>query len=223
MSFQNTLGALGPSSPWPYAVAAATNLTIGKPVARLAGAGEKALKAADEGQSLMPILPKGNDCPRTSNRRRAWMDRPYLPIATFFLACLVCSAGLSSSILAADPEPLPPANAQASAETALGLGDLEQMALERNPTLFQEATQIGISRAKALQAGLYPNPTIGYQGELIGGKNEAGRSTAGEFQGGFIQQEIVTAGKLRLSRAKYEQEARAAEIQAMAQQLRVVN
>jgi len=105
----------------------------------------------------------------------------------------------------------------------LGLGDLEQMALERNPTLFQAATQIGISRAKALQAGLYPNPTIGYQGELIGAKNEAGRSTAGEFQGGFIQQEIVTAGKLRLSRAKYQQEARAAEIQAMAQQLRVVN
>ena len=105
----------------------------------------------------------------------------------------------------------------------MGLGDLEQMALERNPTLFQAATQIGISRAKALQAGLYPNPTIGYQGELIGAKNEAGRSTAGEFQGGFIQQEIVTAGKLRLSRAKYQQEARAAEIQAMAQQLRVVN
>ena len=107
--------------------------------------------------------------------------------------------------------------------TVLTLESLEQIALQRNPTLVQVATQIDISRAKALQAGLYPNPTIGYQGELIGAKNEAGRSTAGEFQGGFIQQEIVTAGKLRLSRAKYQQEARAAEIQAMAQQLRVVN
>lgn len=109
------------------------------------------------------------------------------------------------------------------AATSLTLATLEQMALERNPTLVQVATQIDISRAKALQAGLYPNPTIGYQGELIGAKNGAGRSTAGEFQGGFIQQEIVTAGKLRLSRAKYQQEARAGEIQAMAQQLRVVN
>ena len=106
---------------------------------------------------------------------------------------------------------------------SLTLAALEQMALERNPTLVQAATQIDISRAKALQAGLYPNPTIGYQAELIGVKNGAGKSTPGEFQGGFIQQEIVTAGKLRLSRAKYQQEARAAEIQAMAQQLRVVN
>jgi cobalt-zinc-cadmium efflux system outer membrane protein len=69
-----------------------------------------------------------------------------------------------------------------------------------------------------LQAGLYPNPTVGYQGELIGAQG-----TAGDFQGGFIQQEIVTAGKLRLSRAKYQQEAYQAEIQATAQQLRVVN
>jgi cobalt-zinc-cadmium efflux system outer membrane protein len=106
---------------------------------------------------------------------------------------------------------------------ALTLTDLEQIALQRNPTLAQAAAQIDISRAKALQAGLYLNPTIGYQGELIGARNEAGRSTAGDFQGGFIRQEIVTAGKLRLSRAKYQQEARGAEIQALAQQLRVVN
>jgi cobalt-zinc-cadmium efflux system outer membrane protein len=97
------------------------------------------------------------------------------------------------------------------------------LALQHNPTLAQAAAQIDMSRAKALQAGLYPNPTIGYQGELIGARNEAGRPTPGEFQGGFIRQEIVTAGKLRLSRAKYQQEARAAEIQAFAQQLRVVN
>jgi cobalt-zinc-cadmium efflux system outer membrane protein len=106
---------------------------------------------------------------------------------------------------------------------ALTLSDLEQIALQRNPTLAQVAAQIDISRSKALQAGLYLNPTIGYQGELIGVKGSTGKSTAGEFQGGFIRQEIVTAGKLRLSRAKYQQEARAAEIQAMAQQLRVVN
>lgn len=118
------------------------------------------------------------------------------------------------------PETLPPA---ASAKETLSLADLEQVALERNPTLVQAAAQIGISRAKALQAGLYPNPTIGYQAELIGVQGPTGRSTPGEFQGGFIQQEIVTAGKLRLSRAKYQQEARAAGIQAMAQQLRVVN
>lgn len=102
--------------------------------------------------------------------------------------------------------------------TSLTLGDLEQMALQRNPTLVQAAARIDISRGKALQAGLCPNPTIGYSAEQIGVQG-----SAGEFQGGFIQQEIVTAGKLRLSRAKYQQEAYQAEIQATAQQLRVVN
>ena len=105
----------------------------------------------------------------------------------------------------------------------LTLTDLEQTALRFNPTLAQAAAQIDASRAKALQAGLYPNPTIGYQGDLIGVKGPTGASTPGEFQGGFIQQEIVTAGKLRLSRAKYDQEAREAEIAAMGQQLRVLN
>jgi len=115
--------------------------------------------------------------------------------------------------------PMPKMVTQSAAPLGpLGLDDLEQIALQRNPTLAQAAARIDMSKGKALQAGLYPNPTIGYQGEQIGAQR-----SAGEFQGGFIQQEIVTAGKLRLSRAKYKQEAYQAEIQAMAQQLRVVN
>jgi cobalt-zinc-cadmium efflux system outer membrane protein len=98
------------------------------------------------------------------------------------------------------------------------LTDLEQMALAGNPTLAQAAAAVDASRGKARQAGLYPNPTIGYVGEQIG---IAG--TAGELQGGFVQQTIVTAGKLRLSRAKYNQEAYEAEIWALAQQYRVLN
>jgi outer membrane protein, heavy metal efflux system len=43
------------------------------------------------------------------------------------------------------------------------------------------------------------------------------------LQGGFVQQTIVTAGKLRLSRAKYNQEAYEAELLATAQQFRVLN
>ncbi len=141
------------------------------------------------------------------------------------LGCLAWTVGLVHSTCAQEHAPgkTPHAMPKAEVAPALGLAELEQLALQRNPTLAQAAAQIDISRGKALQAGLYPNPTIGYQGELIGARNEAGRSTAGEFQGGFIRQEIITAGKLRLSRAKYQQEARAAEIQAMAQQLRVVN
>jgi cobalt-zinc-cadmium efflux system outer membrane protein len=100
----------------------------------------------------------------------------------------------------------------------LALADLEQLALQHNPTLAQAALQVEAARGKAQQAGLYPNPTVGYAGELIGTKG-----TAGDFQGGFVQQTIVTAGKLRLSRAKYSQEAVEAGWMSVAQQLRVLN
>jgi len=116
---------------------------------------------------------------------------------------------------AADPVPAIIAIPDASPFT---LGGLERIALERNPTLAQAAAKIDISRGKALQAGLYPNPIVGYEGEQIGAAG-----TAGERQGAFIQQEIVRGGKLRLSRAKYTQEAYQAELQALAQQLRVIN
>jgi cobalt-zinc-cadmium efflux system outer membrane protein len=113
--------------------------------------------------------------------------------------------------------PAPPA-AKPAETGGLTLEALEQMALERNPTLAQAAAQIAASRGKALEAGLWLNPTIGYVGDQMGAQN-----TAGELQGGFIQQTIVTAGKLRLSRAKYRQEAVEGEIVAMGQQLRVAN
>lgn len=99
----------------------------------------------------------------------------------------------------------------------LRLADLEQMALQSNPTLTQAAARIEAAQGMALQAGLYPNPTVGYEGEDIG------RGREGERQGVFIEQEIVTAGKLRLSRAKYQQQVVQAEIQAQAQQYRVLN
>ena len=100
----------------------------------------------------------------------------------------------------------------------LTLETLESLARKNNPTLVQALSQIEGEQAKALQAGLYPNPRIGYIGEQIGVKG-----TIGEFQGGFVQQEIVTAGKLRLSREKYRARASAAEFQALAQEYRVIN
>ena len=143
------------------------------------------------------------------------------------VAALSCvPAGSAAQHHHAPPVPPAPAvdrlqNAPGTAQIVsegLSLADLEAMALQHNPTLAQAAALIGISQGRALQAGLYPNPTIGYTSEQIGVEG-----TAGELQGGFLQQEIVTAGKLRLSRAKYQQEAYQAQVQAMAQQLRVVN
>jgi len=118
-----------------------------------------------------------------------------------------------------DGNPLPhPPFQPVGKEPTLSLADLELLALQNNPTLVQAAMQVEASRAKSLQARLWPNPTVGYVGEQIGLKG-----TAGEFQGGFVQQEIITAFKRKLSGEKYSQQARTAEFKAALQQLKVLN
>lgn len=106
----------------------------------------------------------------------------------------------------------------AAPDGPLTAADLEQLALAHNPTLVQAATYVDAARGKAFQAGLPLNPTVGITGEQIG----AG-GAAGEWTFFSLQQQIVTGGKLRLSRLKYEREAELAEIQAHAQRLRVAN
>jgi outer membrane protein TolC len=98
----------------------------------------------------------------------------------------------------------------------LTLADLEALARAHNPTLVQAQAIIYGQRAKSLEARLYPNPVVGYRADNIGSEG-----TAGEFQGGFVRQEIVTAHKRQLSGQKYAWRAKAAEANAHAQWLRV--
>jgi cobalt-zinc-cadmium efflux system outer membrane protein len=99
----------------------------------------------------------------------------------------------------------------------LSLEQLERMALESNPTLGQAAALVQAAAGRTLQAGLYPNPAIGYNGE------EISTPAAGGEHGAFVQQTIVTAGKLRLSRNVSAHEQAQAEEWAKAQRLRVLN
>ena len=103
-------------------------------------------------------------------------------------------------------------------QTGLTLGELEQMALSSNPTLAQAAAEIRAAEGRKLQSGLYPNPTVGYQGEQIRGGTQGG----GE-QGFFVSQDIVLGGKLGLNRRVFEQEKKQAEVEGEEQRLRVIN
>jgi len=96
------------------------------------------------------------------------------------------------------------------------LAELEDMAERCNPTLAQAAARAQAARGQWLQVGLYPNPVVGYSGSEIGNEGRAGQ------QGGFIGQEVVTAGKLRLNRAVASQEIQQAEYAWEAQRFRVV-
>jgi cobalt-zinc-cadmium efflux system outer membrane protein len=103
-------------------------------------------------------------------------------------------------------------------QSGLTLSELEKMALSSNPTLAQAAAEIRAAEGRKLQSGLYPNPTVGYQGEQIRGGTQGG----GE-QGFFVSQDIVLGGKLGLSRRVFEQEKKQAEVEGEEQRLRVIN
>jgi cobalt-zinc-cadmium efflux system outer membrane protein len=104
-----------------------------------------------------------------------------------------------------------------SEQKTLTLEELQQMALQNNPTFAQSAANIQAAEGRKKQSGLYPDPTVGYQGEQI-----RGGSFHGGEQGFFVQQDIVLSGKLGLNRAIFDQELKQAETEAEEQKVRVV-
>ena len=111
------------------------------------------------------------------------------------------------------PEPAP----QPEQLPGLTLAQLEEMAERCNPALAQAAAGVQAAHGQYVQVGLYPNPVIGYQASEIGDEGRAGQ------QGGFIGQEVVTAGKLRLNRDIASQEIRQAECVWQSQRFRVLS
>src|SRR5258706_11324209 len=107
--------------------------------------------------------------------------------------------------------------AQENAKDALvTLEQVQKIASESNPTLQQAGAEIRAAKARQQQAGLYPNPTVGYTGDEI-----RGGSVGGGKQGFFVQETGVTGGKLGLSRDVFGKEVKLAELEAEEQKIRV--
>jgi cobalt-zinc-cadmium efflux system outer membrane protein len=104
-----------------------------------------------------------------------------------------------------------------SGQKTITLEELQQMALQNNPTFAQSAANVQAAEGRKKQSGLYPNPTVGYQGEQI-----RGGSFHGGEQGFFVQQDIVLSGRLGLNRTIFDQELKQAETEADEQKVRVV-
>src|SRR5271163_2676841 len=116
------------------------------------------------------------------------------------------------------PAPVPQLLQGVASRPPRKLEDFLAMADKNNPTLQQAAALVRRSEAQAKQAALYPNPSVGYEGDQI-----RGGSYAGGEQGGFVAQTIVLGGKLGLRRNIYEQQKQADQIAAEAQLARVHN
>ena len=101
--------------------------------------------------------------------------------------------------------------------SSLSLAELEALAFEHNPTLAAAKARLSVARGQQLQAGLYPNPIISYQGMEMGIRGTSGQ------QGGFIVQRFITGGKLKLDQAAAGKQVTATHFEFHAQELRVLS
>jgi cobalt-zinc-cadmium efflux system outer membrane protein len=136
------------------------------------------------GGPVPPIeLPKLT--PETEEARRKAIERLYPPLPE-----------LGEDL----PAPVIPGGAP------LTLADLQKLALANSPQVKQAAARVEEMRGQAIQAGLPPNPNVGYEGDTTGTTGGAG------YQGAFFEQTIKTANKLQLARAAAAMDVRNAEL-----------
>jgi cobalt-zinc-cadmium efflux system outer membrane protein len=115
------------------------------------------------------------------------------------------------------PEPLPEAaTLKPVALGTLTLADLEQMAMNANPSVARAAALVQEARGNWVQVGLPVNPSFGYEGQQIGSGGRA------EQDGVFLGQEFVRGGKLGLNRQVAAQQWARREQELAAQQQRVL-
>lgn len=98
-------------------------------------------------------------------------------------------------------------------QESLGLLDLLRISLEQNPELRQANLQVQVASGRAVQAGLYPNPTVSAEGSELGHRDGPG----GFITAPLVSQEVVTGGKLRLSQQVGEREVDQARLQLLGQ------
>ncbi len=98
----------------------------------------------------------------------------------------------------------------------LTLGDLENLALGNNPTLPQAQAAVTGQEGVVYQAGLYPNPQVGYI------NSSASNPSVKQSNGAFFAQEFVTANKLGLAQLAASEELRRFQWDNEAQRIRVM-
>src|SRR5262249_27122472 len=108
---------------------------------------------------------------------------------------------LARSAQPTDPDgsqPLPPPTPACATGTEgpLTLEQLLHLAAEYNPDLAIARARADAARGRLVQAGLYPNPTLNWEGDEIGIRGKAAGT-----QGPFVVQQIVTAHKLKIATA----------------------
>ena len=105
-----------------------------------------------------------------------------------------------------------------SSAAAITLVDLERLAVESNPTTHAAQARVDAARARARQAGAWPNPIVGVTAQEMPFRNTEPHSSTGLF----IDQTILLGGKLRLGRAVFDRTVERSEAELELQRQRVL-
>ncbi|MBI3838148.1 MAG: TolC family protein [Planctomycetia bacterium] len=100
------------------------------------------------------------------------------------------------------PEPIPSGQEDSTQTTTLD--ELAQVALSTNPAIREAETRAMAARGLAIQARLYPNPTMGTASPQLAGNQSQYNA--------YMIQDLVTKGKIGLDSAAAERAAREAEL-----------
>jgi cobalt-zinc-cadmium efflux system outer membrane protein len=96
-------------------------------------------------------------------------------------------AELYGAVPALPPDPVPTAGPR------LDLAELQRRAMGLHPAIRQAVSAVESARGNAIQVGLPPNPSFGFEADTVGSGGTAGQ------QGAKYEQLIKTAGKLKLA------------------------
>ena len=110
------------------------------------------------------------------------------------------SAAENDRLTRAAYPPLTPVRGEVpAADRVVSLAELQELARTQSPVVVRAGADAAASYGRVVQAGLYPNPTIGYQADQVQpGPKPLPFNNPGQ-QGGFINQLVKTAGKLTLA------------------------
>jgi cobalt-zinc-cadmium efflux system outer membrane protein len=156
-------------------------------------ASAEALDASDEDGSLQSSSP-----PRSIGEKRLPLDIPKdLPGAEARQIDLALGAERRSEEIEQIFGTLPEVNQTQVSNSPNGLhyslSDLQALAFSTNPVLIQAEAQVTAMRGAAIQAGLHPNPILGYEADTVGSGGTP------NYHGGYVNTVIKTPGKLDLA------------------------
>ena len=127
---------------------------------------------------------------------------------------LLDESGQPLATASAEPLPSPPVVAgqplgreasPVSGPTPRGLAEFSMLAIENHPRMRAARATVEEARGKAVQSRLYPNPMLAGSSPQMSGSDSQWN--------GFVTQEFITAGKLKLSQQAALREVQKAEYQ----------